>query len=197
MVDYEISALKLDDVTFQTTGSIEERIKLLMTSPKAIRNVYTYFRGLFTVRLYLGDRQVNIANGSPQKCIRMADCATLYFWPYRRKPDREIIETDLHCGIEAARYELLNNVAVRDQLVYVENVLIGKGAIDPVNKRKPRGRVSRAELLTAWGDFKGALDSAKLQCVEKSLGAYETAIVEHIEVTQKLINSIDRQLFPI
>jgi hypothetical protein len=51
--------------------------------------------------------------------------------------------------------------------------------------------------LTAWGDFKGALDSAKLQCVEKSLGAYETAIVEHIEVTQKLINSIDRQLFPI
>jgi hypothetical protein len=197
MVEYEISALKLDKVEFQTTGSIEERIKLLMESPKAIRNVYLYFRGLFTVRLYIGDRQVNIANGSPQKCIRMADCAVYYFWPYRRKPNREIIETDLHCGIEAAQYEVCNNVDVMNQLAYVENVLIGKGAIDPANRRKPRGKVSRAELLTAWSDFKGALNGAKLDCVEKSLGAYETAITEHVDTTQKLLNSLDRQLFPV
>lgn len=195
MKDHDISPLKLDDITFETTGHVEERISRLMSSKDAIRNVYTYFGGVFQARLYIGDRQVTVAHGMPQKCIRMADCALYYFWPYRKKPNREIAETDLHCGIEAAAREINNNVKVRDHLQYIENALIGKQALDPSEKRRARGKVTREELMLAWCSYKSALTAAKLVCVEKNLPAYESAIDSSLTQSSGLISSLDRQLF--
>lgn len=195
MQDDSIVPLKLDSIQFIDDPVLTDRANKLTGSQIRLRNVYGYFRGTFQTRMYLGNAQVCIACGSPQKCLRMADCALLYFWPYRIKPNRHIVETDLNLGIAAAQLELDGNAVVREHLQMVEQVMIARRAIDPANKRKSRQRVGRGELFKAWAEFKSCLESAKLTVIERKLGAYEDAIVEQIGSGQSLVNSLDRQIF--
>lgn len=187
---------KLDTITFYDDIELDGRASRLVGSTDIpLKNVYTYFRGMFQVRMYLGDTQTCIACGTATKCLRMADCALLYFWPYRIKPNRHIVETDLNLGLAAASRELAHNVVVRDHLCAVEQAMIARRSLDPSRKRKPRERVSRGELFKAWAEYKACLESVKLTVIEKKLGAYEDAIVEQIGSGQSLVNSLDRQIF--
>lgn len=191
-----VNPLNLFNVIFVEDELLDERANRLTASTHIkLRNVYTYFRGLFQARLYIGDEQFCLASGTPQKCIRFADCALYHFWPYRRKPDRHIMDSDLNLGIEWARREINTTVAVRDHLVSIETELIKLHKIHPDSKRPPRERVCRVELARAWGEYKACLDSVKLTAVEKSLGAYESAIAAHVDEGTKLNASIDRQIF--
>lgn len=191
-----VSPLHLDDVTLFDDPALDERANRL-TADTSIKlsNVYVYFRGLFQVRVYLGNEQICLACGSVQKCIRFADCALLYFWPYRKKPDRHIVETDLNLGLSHAERELKNTAIVLNYLRDVESILIGRRTIDPSQKRKQRARATRGEMFHAWGEMKTVLESIRLTAVEKSLGAYESAITAHIESGENLVKSIDRQIF--
>lgn len=195
MPDVLMVPLKLDELQFVADPELEQRATKLIASQTRIKNVYTYFRGMFQARLYLGNAQVCIACGGPAKCLRMADCALLYFWPYRQKPNRHIVETDLNLGLAAAQRELRENFAIKAHMEYVEQAMIARRALDPANKRKARERVGRGELFAAWGEFKACLESVKLTAVERQLGAYEFAINEVIGTSQNLVSGIDRQIF--
>lgn len=194
MNDHNLSALNLDKVTLVCDPDLEERANKLIGGKTKLRNVYTYFRGLFQARLFLGDTQVCIASGSPAKCVRVADAAIYYFWPYRRKPDRHIVETDVNLGLEAARRELRETPAVAEHMQYVEQEMIRCGALDPESKRGPAPRADRTDLMLAWGKLRTVLESVGLTAVEKNQRAYEDAIKQFIAQGGALTNSIDRQL---
>jgi hypothetical protein len=190
-----ISPADLDTSHLRQDPELEERAKRLGMGSTALKNVYPYFGGQYQVRLYVGRSQVCLAHGGLVPCIRFADCALHYFWPYRRKPNRPIIETDLNLGAAHAVREVKSTDWLREHFECIEQIMVSRKLLDPAKKRTGRARPTRAELLGEWDKFRALMVASKEYAIEANARAYEDSIDQFSEFGDKLVQSMDRQFF--
>jgi hypothetical protein len=127
---------------------------LIGDTTKNLYGVYSYY-DRYQSRPFIGRRQWTLATGGVHPCIRFTDAAVLYFWPYRRRPNRGPIDTDFNLGIRRAQADLDNCPWLLGHLVELENKLVAAGELNRDHKRKPAVvTFSRADTLVEFERFK-------------------------------------------
>lgn len=161
--------------------------------------VYRYY-DRYQTRVSIGQQQHTLATGSLHACLRMTDAAMLYFWGYRKRPQRNPIDTDFNIGIESAQSDLDNCGWLRDHLEAIEHALIGMRLIDATNKRSVStapGAFDREKFLLFWKGFaqQAQLGIQQLRSTGEPAKVLHVSMVEALDTISKVIDTADRAVW--
>jgi hypothetical protein len=181
----------------------DPNIEALVSHGESTRRVWqrAYYSAMmqqFHVKMSIG-RSGQVTVGKTKlvnKAVRFADCATIFFWKYRkRKRETVITDSDLNLGVRNAQHELANNAPLIAHLKAVEAHLLRSGQLDPTGDvvlaystmdiATEATRVRKALELF----FTGALPALKE--IMKDKGNYIAIVEEKLEEATRILMDIE------
>lgn len=184
--------LSVDHSTFPQNPDADAAATRLLSGDAKLHSVYQYY-DRYQARVFIGHRQIVVASGTLNGCLRMADAALLHFWPYRKRPARAPLDTDFNIGLNIARFDLANCPVVRDYLVAVEQRLIANGELKVEHRQYHQGAAfSREHLLYCTELFSNTVQKL-LATLPAEAKLHSDTIADLLRQLRSAIASADRQ----